>query len=427
MSAWHGLRRKGATRADRGVEWLDPVHPAVTTLMQLTSDEDADVRDWATFGLGTEVKVDGAAVRQCLLDRLDDPDEDTRAEAVAGLARRHAPEIVRHIRDALCAENVSRLTVESACSLGDPSFADPLAQLANWWDVDVDLLEDARRRCDPARTDEEATLVRALLDAAELNHISISVSSELLPNGAGDPEVSPVAAGIDVVYAMEALMRRAGGSVDAAVRLIRHDLDEREPIPDPPEAPVAMAVSEYISRRLIDQLKNEIGQLRASQLPAGLQFEMHSLQMQALQGLHTELDARLPKQVLEIDGRCFDELDGFFEHVGQRLIPGASWGKNLDAFNDILRGGFGTPDEGFILRWANASASRERLGFDETVRYIERKLTRCHASNVAAVEADLASARRGEGETLFDLIVDIVRAHGPGGIEAEDGVWLDLE
>jgi len=43
------------------------------------------------------------------------------------------------------------------------------------------------------------------------------------------------------------------------------------------------------------------------------------------------------------------------------------------------------------------------------------------------VEADLVSARRGDGETLFDLIVDIVRAHGPGGTEAEDGVWLDLE
>jgi HEAT repeat protein len=61
-------------------EWLDQAHLLVTTLMQLTSDEDSDVRDWATFGLGTQVKVDGAAVRQRLIARLDDPDEDTRAE-----------------------------------------------------------------------------------------------------------------------------------------------------------------------------------------------------------------------------------------------------------------------------------------------------------------------------------------------------------
>lgn len=208
-----------------GPEWLDLAHPAVTTLMLLTSDEDADVRDWATFGLGTQVKVDGAAVRQCLLARADDSHEDTRAEAIAGLARRHAPGITRRIREALCADTVGRLTVESACALGDPSLAEPLAALANWWDVDVDLLEDARRRCDPARIDAEAVLVKALLDAAELSGMSLSVSSELLPIDPGDPEVHCAGAGSDVVYDMTALMRRAGGSVDAAVQLIQHDLD----------------------------------------------------------------------------------------------------------------------------------------------------------------------------------------------------------
>jgi len=209
-----------------GVKWLDPMHPAVTTLMQLTTDVDADVRDWATFGLGSQVVVDGAAVRRCLLARVDDPDEDTRAEAIAGLARRHAPETARVLRDALGGDTVSPLTVESACSLGDPSLAEPLAQLATWWDVDVDLLEDARRRCAPTRIDEEATFVGALLGAAELSRISVSVSSELLSIGAGEPVVSVVGAGIDVLYAMEALMRRADGSVETAVGLIRHDLDE---------------------------------------------------------------------------------------------------------------------------------------------------------------------------------------------------------
>lgn len=196
--------------------------------MELTSDEDAEVRDWATFGLGRQVKVDGAEVRQCLSGRLDDPDEETRAEAIAGLARRHASQIVGH---ALCADTVSWLTLESACSLGDPSLVEPLAQLVGWWDVDVDLLADARRRCVPTRIDEDAAIMRALLDAAELSHISLSVSSELLPSGAGGPEVSLTEAGTAAVYAMDALIRRAGGSVDAAVRLIQHDLDEPEPMP----------------------------------------------------------------------------------------------------------------------------------------------------------------------------------------------------
>jgi hypothetical protein len=38
----------------------------------------------------------------------------------------------------------------------------------------------------------------------------------------------------------------------------------------------------------------------------------------------------------------------------------------------------------------------------------------------------LMATQRGEGPTLFDTIVDIIRAHGPGGAES-DGVLLELE
>src|SRR5262245_39633780 len=58
--------------------------------------------------------------------------------------------------------------------------------------------------------------------------------------------------------------------------------------------------------------------------------------------------------------------------LSQVLIPGAAWGRNLDAFNDILRGGFGTPEGGFVLQWINSALSRERLGYPETVRRLTR-------------------------------------------------------
>jgi RNAse (barnase) inhibitor barstar len=132
------------------------------------------------------------------------------------------------------------------------------------------------------------------------------------------------------------------------------------------------------------------------------------------------------KPVLEIDGAAFDDLAGFYEEVSRKLIPGSFWGRNLDAFNDILRGGFGTPESGFTLRWLNAQRSRERLGFPETVSYLERKLHICHPQNSSYVAEDLAAARRGEGQTLFEILVEIVRTHGSGGEEAEDGVELEL-
>ena len=55
----------------------------------------------------------------------------------------------------------------------------------------------------------------------------------------------------------------------------------------------------------------------------------------------------------QIDGSRFATLEGFYEEVARVLIPDASWGRNLDAFNDILRGGFGTPSGGFVIDWKN--------------------------------------------------------------------------
>jgi RNAse (barnase) inhibitor barstar len=132
------------------------------------------------------------------------------------------------------------------------------------------------------------------------------------------------------------------------------------------------------------------------------------------------------KAVLTIDGARFHDLDGFYDEVSTQLIPGADWGRNLDAFNDILRGGFGTPQGGFILTWVNAQISRATLGHAETARWLETNKLRCHPENVPRVEEKLARARRGEGETLFDILVDIIRTHGPGGDEHEDAVDLVL-
>lgn len=130
--------------------------------------------------------------------------------------------------------------------------------------------------------------------------------------------------------------------------------------------------------------------------------------------------------VLEIDGARFDDLQGFYDEVSRQLIPGAEWGHNLDAFNDILRGGFGTPDHGFVLLWTRSERSRVALGYEETVRWLELKVQRCHIDNVPLVRAELDAARQGLGPTLFEILVEIIQIHGPGGSEAEDGVQLQL-
>ncbi|MES2986104.1 MAG: barstar family protein [Patescibacteria group bacterium] len=115
------------------------------------------------------------------------------------------------------------------------------------------------------------------------------------------------------------------------------------------------------------------------------------------------------KKTYEIDGNNFNTLDGFYSEFESKVLDTPSWGRNLDAFNDVLSGGFGTPDEGFILVWDNSDKSRESLGWEETIKYIEHKLTTCHPSNVEDVQKELEDAKQGKGETIFKILIYVIK------------------
>jgi hypothetical protein len=61
---------------------------AVDTLIELSADIDRDVRNWATFGLGSQIDVDTSSIREALHKRLVESDDEIRGEALVGLARR---------------------------------------------------------------------------------------------------------------------------------------------------------------------------------------------------------------------------------------------------------------------------------------------------------------------------------------------------
>lgn len=132
------------------------------------------------------------------------------------------------------------------------------------------------------------------------------------------------------------------------------------------------------------------------------------------------------KRVYEIDGTDFASLEGFYDAISKKLIPSAVWGRNLDAFNDILRGGFRTPREGFVLHWKNSGLSRERLGYSETIRQLQSRLAKCHSDNRGRVAEELARAGAHEGKTVFDWLVEIIQVHCAGGAEQDHGVELEL-
>jgi RNAse (barnase) inhibitor barstar len=128
-----------------------------------------------------------------------------------------------------------------------------------------------------------------------------------------------------------------------------------------------------------------------------------------------------------IDGNDFTTLEEFSAVFSKTLLEDYRWYGNLDAFNDILRGDFGTPDEGFTLIWKNASKSRQDLGYAETARWYKKHLKTCHPSNIPRMREGLKLAKKSSGKTVFDWLVEIIQDHGPGGSESEDGVILRLE
>ena len=134
-----------------------------------------------------------------------------------------------------------------------------------------------------------------------------------------------------------------------------------------------------------------------------------------------------PQTVFVIDGDDFDDLAGFF-HVASDALMNVGWEMgNLDGFNDILRGGFlKTPDGGYTLVWRNAARSSRMLGHSATAAWLRVALERAHSSNHDSMRIRLEQAERGEGSTLFEILVDIILSHCSGGREGDDGVQFIL-
>jgi len=123
------------------------------------------------------------------------------------------------------------------------------------------------------------------------------------------------------------------------------------------------------------------------------------------------------KQVYEIDGNNSSNLEEFAVDFTHQLNLEIGWRGNLDAFNDILHGGFGTPDGGFILVWRNAELSRQRLGYPETIKWLEERIQNCHPSNIKHFKQRLKLAQQNKGKTLFDMLVEIITDEDHKGIE----------
>jgi HEAT repeats len=90
---------------------------AVATLIPLTRDEDSDVRDWSVFGLGVLGSLDSPEIREALLQRLSDSDEDVREEAAVGLGKRQDLRLLPTLRGMLAMPELEVRVAEATSAM----------------------------------------------------------------------------------------------------------------------------------------------------------------------------------------------------------------------------------------------------------------------------------------------------------------------
>lgn len=125
---------------------------SIELLIQLSSDEEDGVRDWATFGIGTQCDRADAKILDALRARMNDPHEDTRCEALVGLASKKDPSAKQRVYEELGRDTVASLVIEAARHYADRRFLAPLERWRTGLDPEEDahfsnLLEEAIAAC----------------------------------------------------------------------------------------------------------------------------------------------------------------------------------------------------------------------------------------------------------------------------------------
>lgn len=122
----------------------------------------------------------------------------------------------------------------------------------------------------------------------------------------------------------------------------------------------------------------------------------------------------MSKEII-IDGNQIHDIKSLYEEINLKFMQGEDWqlGESLDAFDDLLYGGFGAikGDEPINLVWKNFENNREVLGFDLTLNFYENKLKQPQIFNKKIIEDKIQKLKNTGRDTYFDIILEIIASH----------------
>ena len=107
-----------------------------------------------------------------------------------------------------------------------------------------------------------------------------------------------------------------------------------------------------------------------------------------------------------INGGHFSDLEGFYNEVSELFMNDEDWKVGtLDGFDDIL---YRIDSD---ITWKNSQKSKEDLGFDLTKKFYENKIRIGKPFNVKLIQQKLDELIEEKGETLFEILVEIIESH----------------
>ncbi|MFC0205117.1 barstar family protein [Novosphingobium soli] len=126
-------------------------------------------------------------------------------------------------------------------------------------------------------------------------------------------------------------------------------------------------------------------------------------------------DRDLPPPRFVIEGSAITGIAAFYDEINRVFMAGEDWrlGESLDAFDDLLHGGFGALPAGrpATIVWKDMDASRAALGRAATLALLRARLPERTQFNGAKISDQIAELEAGRGTTYFDVVMAIVADH----------------
>lgn len=118
---------------------------------------------------------------------------------------------------------------------------------------------------------------------------------------------------------------------------------------------------------------------------------------------------------ITLEGKEITNISSFYRQMNDRLMQDEDWklAESLDAFDDLLYGGFGKlKDYGHLeIEWKDIDISRKNLGVEITKAYYLSKIYPNSPYNQPYFKERLEELERGAGNTYFDLLMEIIDSH----------------